>query len=102
VGGYIETLGRVDSPFRSGIVIDSYVNEEGWILGLPILMSFNGVYGVDGKGSFAGNIVFVGSNDMGESVPLTDEEIEYIRLSFDQRTFSLLPKVENPEEVWYL
>jgi hypothetical protein len=76
VDGLIETMTRLTSPFRKGITIDAYVNEEGLNIGLPIVMAVSDKYGVR---PFAGNIVFVGSNDDGESVPLTDQEIDFIR-----------------------
>lgn len=91
VGGLICTLARFPSPFRPNVVIDSYVNDEGLLIRLPILMRFDGAWGVDGHGSFAGNVVFVGA-DGPESVPLTDEEINYIRDNFTGSTFTVVEK----------
>lgn len=77
VGGYVETMSRIKSPFRSHVTIDAYVNEEGLIIGLPIYFAVMDEYGVR---PFAGNIVFIGANDRtGDWVPLTDEEIDFIR-----------------------
>lgn len=77
VGGYIETMTRIPSPFRKEVEIDAFVNEEGLLIGLPIVMAVMDDYGVR---PFAGNVVFVGANiRTGESVALTAEEIDFIR-----------------------
>jgi hypothetical protein len=88
VGGLIETMTRFPSPYRDSVTIDAYVNEEGMILNLPAVMGVLEEYGIDGFGTFCGNIVFVGSNQSGESIPLTEEEIIYIQSRFESGTFN--------------
>lgn len=77
VGGCIETMSRIMSPFRKNVEIDAYVNEEGLLIGLPIYFAVLDEHGVR---PFAGNIVFVGANfNTGNSVALTEDEINFIR-----------------------
>lgn len=80
VGGLIEPMFTVDSPFRPNHMITGYVNEEGWLLHLPSFIRYNG-------SPVAGNMVVVGLNDQtGESSLLTDEEASWfsdrVRQSF--------------------
>lgn len=88
VNGLIQPLHFIPSPYRDGVTIEAYVNEEGLCFALPILMGVDGCYGVDGMGSFAGNIVFAGLKN-GNTVPLTWDEIMYIEQSLDGDTFNL-------------
>lgn len=69
VGGYIEHIG-----FRNGI--DLWLNEEGKLISLP----FNtALMGADGKifDIVVGDIVITSSNEEGDTISLTDEQIEY-------------------------
>lgn len=69
VGGYIEHIG-----FRNGI--DLWLNEEGKLLSLP----FNtALIGADGKifDIVVGDIVITSSDEEGNTVSLTEEQIEY-------------------------
>ena len=70
VGGYIETVFRVDSPCRKGVEIDVYANEEGLLIGLPIdhINKHTGY-------PIAGNIVITASKN-GNTIEATPKEIE--------------------------
>ena len=87
VGGSIETMTRIPSPTRENVEIDAYVNEEGLLIELPVVMAVYDEYGVR---PFAGSIVFVGANDEGESVSLTEEEIDFIRARYRDNMFLML------------
>jgi Domain of unknown function (DUF3846) len=77
VGGYIEAVRVTDS-----IVI--WVNEEGKLEGLE-----GNFYLTDKNGlpfdTIAGNALFTGSNAEGDTVSLTDEEVEEIKNRFINR-----------------
>lgn len=86
VGGLIESMFTVPSPFRRDISLTGYVNEEGLIYRLPMFAAVRDRYGVR---PFAGNMVIVGLNEKnGETVLLTDEEIAHITNNFKS---TLLP-----------
>jgi hypothetical protein len=88
VDGLIETLGRIRSPFRDNVEIDAYVNQEGLLMSLPMVMA---IYDEYGARPFAGNIVFVGGDsETGDSVALTEDEIDFIRDRIRGTTFLLL------------
>ena len=72
VGGYIE-LAIIPKIETSGsFAVDCFVNEEGFLLGLPLnprLTSFaREVY----RGSLVGDAIFVGHNGEGETVGLDE------------------------------
>ena len=76
VGGYIETVTRTMSPYRKGIELDVYADEEGMLKdGTPVWFVRS-----DTLSSVAGEIVITASDDQGETVAATEEEI---RFAFD-------------------
>ena len=79
VGGSIEEY----MPFEDEIAI--ICNEEGKLNDLPCcaaLVSENKVFDI-----VVGNIVFTRANDMGETVSLTDEDIDYIKDWYNSTTW---------------
>lgn len=82
VGGYIEAV-RVDDS------ITIWVNEEGKLQGLApnfmLLDSSNRAYDL-----IAGNVIITGTDEEGNSVSLTDSEIEIVKSKFlDKITFKM-------------
>ena len=76
VGGLIDMAFCIPSHERETVTIDFYVNEEGLMIGLPIVLGINTRPGY--VMPVAGNILICGSVDAtGESVSLTMEEIEW-------------------------
>jgi hypothetical protein len=83
VGGYIEAMFTVPSPFRK-TYITGYVNEEGLVYNLPILAMVNDEFG---QRPFAGNMVVTGLSEDGITTLLNAEEIEYISTRFLSRRY---------------
>lgn len=82
VGGYIEAV-RVDDS------ITIWVNEEGKLQGLApnfmLIDNSNRAYDL-----VAGNVVITGTDEEGNSVSLTDKEIEIVKSKFlDRITFKM-------------
>lgn len=76
VDGWVEPFFTLPSPCGSGS-ITGYVNEEGFVIGLPI--NFGVVHSPDYIVPLAGNAVIVGLDDeTGESRSLTLEEVNVI------------------------
>lgn len=92
VGGYIETMFRVNSPFRKHITLSGYVNEEGLIIGLPIVGAVVDEYGYR---PFAGSMVIVAENDRtGNQSVMTQEEVDFLMQNLRQgRVFDMREKV---------
>lgn len=74
VGGYIES---VYIPQLENMPISCFCNEEGKLQGLdtnfPLVMCNGQVYD-----TVAGPVIFCGCDEMGESIGLTDEQIERV------------------------
>lgn len=76
VEGYIERV-----PLDSLGEIDMWCNEEGKLIGLDpsiVLMHKNRAYDV-----VVGNVVFTRHDGEGETISLTDKDIEFIKKKFD-------------------
>lgn len=73
VGGYIEAI-----RIRNDIVM--WINEEGKLIDLP----YNFALGHNGKiyDYIAGNAIFTGLDEEGDTVPLTQEMAHYILTKF--------------------
>lgn len=87
VGGLIETMFTIPSPYRENVEITGYVNEEGLLIGLPICGVVLDEYGYR---PFAGNMVMTGLKD-GDTVSLTEGEVGYLRSSWSGMKLTLLP-----------
>lgn len=82
VGGYLQL---VPNTYFDEKGIDLWCNEEGKLNDLPCcaaLVSENKVFDI-----VVGNIVFTRANDMGETVSLTDEDIDYIKDWYNSTTW---------------
>lgn len=75
VGGYIEVVG-----IRNGI--DAYVNEEGFLIGLPFNRVIPTTFGGGRLVPVAGNVVVAGHNDEGDTVSLTNEQVAELFIVF--------------------
>ena len=71
VGGWIE---HVYVKELDGTGIDCFCNEEGKLQGLPV--NFPATRLVEPYGMLVGDVVFVASDDEGESRWLTDEQVQ--------------------------
>lgn len=82
VGGYIETLFRLDSPEREGVTIDAYCNEEGRLIpGVPVLGLLVPAEHSDEPAEVvvAGPVLFTAANpETGDSIPLTEGEARWL------------------------
>lgn len=80
VGGWLDCV-------HIGEGIDMWVNENFISEGLPYNPTATGIYWTTYgfmSGSILGNVVFTGSDGMGETISLTVEQIEYLkRIAFD-------------------
>lgn len=85
VGGLIEPMFTIPSPEGGSRCLTGYVNEEGLLLSLPMF----GFVGPSHRECFpfAGNMLVVGLDDKtGDTVPLTDAELEMVRRAWDGRS----------------
>jgi hypothetical protein len=84
VGGYIETMFTINSPLGGNNCLTGFVNEEGLLQGLPVVMA---VMDEHGYRPFAGDIVIVGLDyEEGETKPLTEVEEKWILSHFNEQT----------------
>lgn len=72
VGGYITTADRIASPERDNITLDVWCNDEGLLDGLP----FHWTRTLNGQ-PIAGNLCITATNEEGETIPATAEEVRY-------------------------
>ena len=88
VGGYIEAAFTIPSPFGKGRAVTGYVNEEGMLLGLDTFMTFNGR-------PFCGPCIVIGLDyNSGESIPLSVQEIEWIKSGCKEMAVVTIPDLE--------
>lgn len=80
VGGYIELFLQVPSKSRPGVTIDFYCNEEGRLVGLEpnVLVDAGDGHLFDIVGPV---LITAGSEETGETLGLTDEEVAGITLA---------------------
>lgn len=79
VGGYIEALHTVDSPFRDGHWLTCYVNEEGLLIQLPLAFQ---TLGNGFEQPIAGSVVFTAVRvEDGDTVALLPSEVVHITLN---------------------
>lgn len=78
VGGYIERVGYIKALEEKGI--DLWINEEGKLFDLLPTVA------VENKGELVdvlpGNLVFARCDDEGRTLPLSDEDIQFIKKMF--------------------
>lgn len=73
VGGLIETAARIESPYRKGIELDIYVDEEGMLKdGTPVWF-----VRAEDNSPLAGEVVITAADDQGNTVAATESEIWY-------------------------
>lgn len=74
VGGSIQIV--YASEEMNNMNIDLFVNEEGKLIGLPVsgyITSNNEILDL-----LVGNLLFTGHDDEGNTISLTDEQVEYV------------------------
>ena len=84
VGNIIECVCRVKSPFRKNVSIEAYVDEDG--------LYTKGIWFRIGDRPIPGDIAFtaVALTQEPHFIPLTEEEVDWIRDRFDGQVFSLV------------
>lgn len=75
VGGLIEPMFTIPSPLGNGRQITGYVNEEGLMIGLPIM---GAVHDESGYREFAGNMVVTALDSNGDTLRMVEKEIIFI------------------------
>ena len=84
VGGYIEPCFTIESPFRPNFLLTAYVNEEGLLIGLPIV--FHVLYPNRAAVGMAGNVVFTAMEpEDGRTTAMTEQEVEFIKSEVGQK-----------------
>ncbi len=93
VGGLIES---VDGYFDLPAGVHGWVNEEGLLMNLDLVMIFT--YG--GRvGWLVGNVVFTGINEEGWITSLTEDQIEQTKQHIEAMTQMIMSDMRNGESV---
>jgi hypothetical protein len=92
VGGYIEPFFDIES--KRGRSISGYVNEEGFVCGLPI--HFGVVHSPDYIVPLAGDAVIVATDSNGATQGLTEAEADLLTRAYRPAPHGVCPVLEGP------